>query len=80
MRKGFTLIELLAVVVILAIIAIIAVPTVTKVVEKARKGAAEASALNYIDAVEKYIILHDDIHKVDMNHIIMIHQLLMLCL
>ena len=59
MKKGFTLIELLAVVVILAIIAIIAVPTVAKVVEKARKGAAEASALNYIDAVEKYIILHD---------------------
>ena len=59
MRKGFTLIELLAVIVILAIIAIIAVPTISNVVKKARKGAAEASALNYIDAVEKYVILHD---------------------
>ena len=59
MKKGFTLIELLAVIVILAIIAIIAVPTISNVVSKARKGAAEASALNYIDAVEKYMILHD---------------------
>ena len=59
MKKGFTLIELLAVIVILAIIVLIAVPIISKVVDKARKGAAEASALNYLDAVEKYVILHD---------------------
>ena len=52
-RKGFTLIELLAVIVILAIIAIIAVPTILGVIDRARKGAAESSALGYIDAVEK---------------------------
>ena len=59
MKKGFTLIELLAVIVILAIIAIIAVPTISNVVKKAKTKAAEASALNYIDAVEKYMMLHD---------------------
>ena len=59
MKKGFTLIELLAVIVILAIISIIAVPTITKVVDNSRKKAAEVSALNYIDAVEKYVILND---------------------
>ena len=58
-KKGFTLIELLAVVVILAIIAIIAVPTLTRVIDKSKRGAAEVSARNYLDAVEKYIILHD---------------------
>ena len=58
-KKGFTLIELIAVIVVLAIITLIAVPIMSKVVDKARKGAAEASALNYIDAVEKYVILHD---------------------
>ena len=57
-NKGFTLIELIAVIVVLAIIALIAVPTILKVVEKARKGAAESSALGYVDAVEKSIILN----------------------
>ena len=52
-NKGFTLIELLAVIVILAIIAIIAVPQIIGVVERARIGAAKASALGYIEAVEK---------------------------
>ncbi|MDD3452669.1 MAG: prepilin-type N-terminal cleavage/methylation domain-containing protein [Bacilli bacterium] len=52
-KTGFTLIELLAVIVILAIIALIATPTILGVIEKAKKGAAEASALGYIDAVEK---------------------------
>ena len=56
-NKGFTLIELLAVIVILAIIALIATPTILGVIEKARKGAAESSALGYIDAVEKQIAL-----------------------
>ncbi len=58
-NKGFTLIELLAVIVILAIIALIAFPVINKIVDKSRKGAAEASALNYIDTVEKYVVLHD---------------------
>ena len=51
-KKGFTLIELLAVIVILAIIALIATPIVMNVIENSRKGAAERSAENYIDAVE----------------------------
>ena len=57
MKKGFTLIELLAVIVILAIIALIATPMILGIIEKARKGAAEASALGYIDAVEKLSVL-----------------------
>ena len=57
-RKGFTLIELLAVIVILAIIALIATPMVLGVIEKARKGAAEQSALGYIDAVEKQVAIN----------------------
>ena len=55
-QKGFTLIELLAVIVVLAIIALIAVPIITNVIERAKKGSAEAGALGYIDAVEKYTL------------------------
>ncbi len=58
-RKGFTLIELLAVIVILAIIALIATPTILSVIEKARKGAAESSALGYIDAIEKQVMINE---------------------
>ena len=58
-RKGFTLIELLAVIVILAIISLITTPTILGVIEKARKGAAEQSALGYIDAIEKQIMIND---------------------
>ena len=58
-KKGFTLIELLAVIVILAIIALIATPTILNVIEKARKGATEQSALGYIDAIEKQIMIND---------------------
>ena len=54
-KKGFTLIELLAVIVILAIIALIATPIVMNLIENARKGAAERSAENYLDAVETAI-------------------------
>lgn len=57
MKKGFTLIELLAVIVVLAIIAIIAVPIITNVIDKAKDGATIDSAYNYIDAVEKSLIL-----------------------
>ncbi len=51
-RKGFTLIELLAVIVVLAIIALIATPIVMDTIKSAKKGAAERTAENYIDAVE----------------------------
>ena len=52
MKKGFTLIELLAVILILGIVSLIAVPKVTDVIEDSKKGAAETSAKNYIDAVD----------------------------
>ena len=58
-KKGFTLVELLAVIVILAIIALIATPTILGVIEKAKKGAAESSALGYIDAVEKQVMINE---------------------
>mgnify|MGYP004538079515 CR=1 FL=1 len=51
-KKGFTLIELLAVIVVLAIIALIATPIVMNTIERSKKGAAERTADNYIDAVE----------------------------
>ncbi len=56
-NKGFTLIELLAVIVILAIIALIATPIILDVIDTARKGAKESSALGYVDAVEKQVML-----------------------
>ena len=55
-QKGFTLVELLAVIVILAVIALIATPQVLGMIESARKGAAESSALSYVDSVEKTIV------------------------
>ena len=55
-KKGFTLIELLAVIVILAIIALIATPLVLNTIDKAKKGAAKASALEYMNAVERYMV------------------------
>lgn len=57
-NKGFTLIELLAVIVILAIIALIATPMITNVINTAREGAAESSALGYVDAVEKQVLVN----------------------
>ena len=67
-RKGFTLIELLAVIVVLAIIALIATPTIIGVIEKARRGAAEQSALGYIDAVEMQVSLNSlDLEKKDIK-------------
>ncbi len=56
-QKGFTLIELLAVIVILAIIALIATPMIMDVIDKAKKGAAEASANGYIESIEKYSMI-----------------------
>ena len=56
-KKGFTLIELLAVIVILAIIALIATPIILNVIDTAKIGAAENSALGYIDAVEKQVMI-----------------------
>ena len=58
-KKGFTLIELLAVIVILAIIALIAMPLVLNTIEKAKEGAAKASAYAYAEEVERYIILSE---------------------
>ena len=54
-KKGFTLIELLAVIVVLAIIALIATPIVMNTIKSAKKGAAERSAENYIDALETVV-------------------------
>lgn len=59
MKKGFTLIELLAVIVILSIISIITVPILLDVIEEANKGAAKASMLEYIEAIENKIMLSD---------------------
>lgn len=56
-EKGFTLIELLAIIVILAIIAVITVPIILGIVDDAKRGAAETSALGYIDAVQKQIAI-----------------------
>ena len=53
-KKGFTLIELLAIIVILAIIAVITSPKIT---EKSRKDSASLSANEYIEAVEKYVMI-----------------------
>ena len=58
-NKGFTLIELLAVIVILAIIALIATPIILNVIDKAKLGSAESSALGYIDAVEKQVMINE---------------------
>ncbi|MDD3453489.1 MAG: BspA family leucine-rich repeat surface protein [Bacilli bacterium] len=58
MKKGFTLIELLAVIVILAVIALIAVPSIMGIITKAKRGAAESSAYNYIKAVENQIVIN----------------------
>ena len=69
MKKGFTLIELLAVILILGIIALIAIPQVTNVIDEARKGAAETSAKNYLDAINDKIALAqlDDISSNDIQ-------------
>ncbi len=61
MRKnynGFTLIELLAVIVILAVIALIATPVILRIIENARYGAAKSSAIGYVEASEKGVIIH----------------------
>ena len=56
-RDGFTLIELLAVIVVLAVIALIAVPIVLNLVNTAKKGAAEASSIAFLKAVDNYMLL-----------------------
>ncbi|MDD3453490.1 MAG: BspA family leucine-rich repeat surface protein [Bacilli bacterium] len=56
MKKGFTLIELLAVIVILAVIALVAVPSIMGIITKAKRGAAENSAYNYVKALETSVV------------------------
>lgn len=72
MKNGFTLIELLAVIVIIAIIALIAVPTITGIIEKTKMGASDASALGYIDAIDKQkaVNLMDSDSSNDIDNII----------
>ena len=57
MKKGFTLVELLAVIVILAVIALIATPMILNVIETSKVGAAESSALGYVEAIENKVML-----------------------
>ncbi len=52
------MIELLAVIVILAIIALIATPVILRIIENARFGAAKSSAIGYVEASEKGVIIH----------------------
>ena len=67
-RKGFTLVELLGVIVVLAIIALITTPIILGIIESTRKGAAEQSALGYIDAVEMQVSLNSlDLEKEDIK-------------
>ena len=40
----------------MAIIAVIATPMILNVIDNAKKGAAEASASGYLDAIEKSIL------------------------
>lgn len=56
-NQGFTLVELLAVIVILAVIALIATPNVLSMIEMAKKGAAESSAISYVDAIDRTILI-----------------------
>ena len=53
-KNAFTLIELLAIIVVLAIIFVITVPTILNIMDKSKKGAAEQSAINYKDAIQKF--------------------------
>lgn len=53
-KNAFTLIELLAIIVVLAIIFVITVPTILSIMDKSKKGAAEQSAINYKDAIQKF--------------------------
>ncbi len=52
------MIELLAVIVILAVIALIATPIILHIIENARFGAAKSSAIGYVEASEKGVIIH----------------------
>ncbi len=52
------MIELLAVIVILAVIALIATPVILRIIENARFGAAKSSAIGYVEASEKGVIIH----------------------
>jgi len=56
-KNGFTLVELLAVIVILAVISLIATPNVISMIEMAKKGAAESSAMSYVDAIDKAVVI-----------------------
>lgn len=67
-KKGFTLIELLAVIVILSIIMLIATPVIMGVIEEARQGAAKNSALGYIDAIEKHVMIQELKGGVDLQN------------
>lgn len=68
-KKGFTLIELLAVIVMLAITSFITVPMILNVVEEAKEKSTKASALGYIDAVEKQVAVNElDISKIKVTN------------
>ena len=56
-KKGFTLIELLAVIIIIAVIALITVPLIIGLISRARKQAASVGALNYVNSVQRKIVV-----------------------
>ena len=68
-KNGFTLVELLAILIILAIIIVILIPKINSITEKSRIDGTAASALGYIDAVEKFYV--DETQKNVDNDIVM---------
>ncbi|WP_428897497.1 prepilin-type N-terminal cleavage/methylation domain-containing protein [Parelusimicrobium proximum] len=59
MKSGFTLIELLVVVLIIAILSAVALPQYTAAVEKSRATEALLVGKAFVDAAQRYNLMHD---------------------